>query len=196
MITEFDGHIFNNTPAYPSDGINPEMAKAILHIKTSLENIKQLGFLQLVTGLNNVGSHPNPEIRRAIQSNVDEMKEGLCVVYIFSIWESYCESLMREFGKDPLDDWMTDSEKHLFRAYEHIRHSIAHGFGGKRANNDRAYFEAIMNSNNPINGVRFNQENDTIDLIAGGVALSYLEFMTNLSTKLFGRIANNRKDFS
>ncbi len=194
MITELDGHKFNNTPIYPSYGNNPEMAGAILCIKTSLENIQQLGFLHLITGLNNVVSHSNPETRKAIQSNINEMREGLSVVYVFSIWESYCEPLVKHFGKDPLDVWMTEQEKQLFYAYRHIRHSMAHGFGGKRANNCREPFEIIMGSTSPISGVNWDLESDTIDLSANGVAIHYYTFMKDLSTKLFARLANDRMD--
>lgn len=90
-------------------------------------------------------TYPNPELRASTQRRLDHSVGGLTVVYLFALFEEYFPRA--EWSKVTLPD-----EQRLL-AFRHIRHSVAHGFDGSRANTHAVEFDAVMASSSPIEAV-------------------------------------------
>ena len=192
MIFDVQGTKFNVNVTIPSDTQNHDLTLAVMRINRALNNMTQLGLAHFITGLRNSVNHQIPAVRSVIQSNVTELGEGLGLLYVFSIWDHFTDPLPRPDVDDLSISWMTSDERLRFQAYRHVRHSMAHAFAGTRARDLRPEFEQIMQSSNPLSGVKWDSTNDTIDLSHGGAAMQCHFFMENLTKLLLGRLANNK----
>lgn len=87
-----------------------------------------------------------------IQADIDEfLAEGIMLVYYFAMFEEYL----------PTSDWDSHLEPDVaerLRAYRHVRHTVAHGTNRVRSTNktDRAAFDKVMNSANPLSGIAYD----------------------------------------
>ena len=144
----------------------------------------QKGFGWLLSGTRHMASHKNPDTRAIIQTSIDSSVQGLLVVYLFAAWEEHVK-------RDIENEWLPEAMLKRLNAFRHIRHSMAHGFNGTRANKCRNEFEDVMVSNKPFPNLTW--DNDSIDLSKSQVATDCQIFMHAASTELIQRIANDNR---
>lgn len=182
---------FSRPIVIPDAASNRALLLPVMHVHDALREMVQRGWGHLVTSLNHIVQHPNPDIRREIQSNLNEMVQALGLLYCFSVWDAYLDEITTDSVEN---DWLTQDEKKRLRAYRHVRHCVAHYYSGRRANRSKsctAAFDSVMASAAPLQGVAFTAT--TIDLSHAVVAEPCHHFMEELSKKLIGRLANNCK---
>lgn len=193
MLFEFGRYKFGVTQQFPPEVPNRDAALAVWQTHESLRLMMQIGWGNLLTGMNQNIIHGDPDVQKALQLNVREMGEGLGMLYCFSVWDHHIDPLPSAVKADIEDVWMTAPEKQTYRAYKHVRHSVGHCFSGKRANRLRTEFEAQMRCSEPLSGVQWDQTKDTIDLSAGGVAISCHRFLDGLSHTIASRLLNDNR---
>ena len=151
------------------------------------EQADQWGLGHVLTELSSAARNQDPDARRQLQSNINEMAQGYAVLFYFSIWDHCFDEAERLVI---LDHWMTAAEAEYFRALKHIRHSLAHSFDGQRARQNRGHFDRIMaDPARVFVGVRYTS--DTIDLSEAQVAFECRRFFQQLGRDLVARLANN-----
>ncbi len=167
---------------------NKDLTDRALELMRVLTEMPQHEFGWILGGMMHRVQHHDPDYRREAQRRVDAAVQGILVVYLFSIFDEYTTDEMR-------GEWMTSEDKNTLAAYRHIRNSVAHGFGGKRAKGCRwrGYFEAKMNSPERFPGVVWDKVADTIDLTTSGIANSCHNFMSQVAKRLAGHLANDNK---
>lgn len=100
--------------------------------------------------------------------------------------------MWEEYVPRPLEkEWLPVDNLDRLNAFRHIRHSVAHGSEGQRANQLRVEFEQVMNSINPIANLVW--DSNSIDLTKSQVALDCHKFMEEIIKQLIGRIANDKR---
>lgn len=123
----------------------------------------------------------NPQDRIRIQDRLNHATGGVLIVYLFALFETY-------FEKNEWNKYLKADELEKLLAFRHIRHSIAHGFNGSRADGHRTEFDKVMKSpTTKITGV-IKFDHDSITL-APEVGIQCLEYMKNLSLKCIERVA-------
>ncbi len=162
---------------------NVDLFTQMLPLMMAQIRAAQREFGQLLSGTRNIVKHPNPETRKELQDGVDRAVQGLLVVYLFAMWEEFV-------SRDMEQEWLTPDELTKLGAFRHIRHSVAHGFEGKRAKQCRSEFEQQMNTK-PFPNLEWDDER--VDLSKSQVAIDCLTFMSDIGQKLIGRIANDNK---
>lgn len=167
---------------------NKELTDRALELMRVLNEMPQYEYGWILGGMMHRVQHQNPVYREETQRRVDAAVQGILVVYLFSIFDEYTTDSMR-------GDWVAKEDKELLLAYRHIRNSVAHGHGGKRAKQCRwrACFDKKMDSSEPFPGLVWDREADTIDLTNAGVASSCHLFMSGLARRLAGHLANDNK---
>ena len=172
------------TTYYP----NKELTDRALELMRILGEMPQYEFGWILGGMMHRVQHHDPNYRQEAQRRVDSAVQGILVVYLFSIFDEYTTDEMR-------GEWMTTEDKRTLGAYRHIRNSVAHGFGGKRAKGCRwrAHFETKMNSVEPFRGLIWDKTADTIDLTTSGIANKCHNFMSQVARRLAGHLANDKK---
>jgi hypothetical protein len=124
------------------------------------------------------------QIRKLVEVEYKNMRESLLIVYLLAIWEEHID-------RNNEREWLDATQQVHFAAYRHIRHSYAHSFNGKRAQRFRAEFETIMNSADPIQSIRWDIENDKIELLKHHLARECKLFKDKILKNMLGRIAND-----
>jgi len=190
---EFGKYKFEVTEEFPDNTPNRDMALAVFQAYQSYGFMAQLGWGYVISGLKNSVKIDDTDARKAIQQNVNEMIEGLGMLYCFSIWDHHMDPLPKGTQDTIVNEWMTDEERQRFLAYKHVRHSVGHCWSGRRAEGLRKEFEAEMNGKHPLHGLSWDETNDTIDMSGGGLALSCYQFLKDLSQTVAGHLMNNNK---
>ena len=74
------------------------------------------------------------------------------MIYLFALWES--------LTPDDIYEYMEESDVLKFRAFQHVRDSLAHKVKGGRADylNRRKAFEDCL----PFGGIEWNKSDDTV----------------------------------
>ena len=167
---------------------NKELTDRALELMRVLNELPQYEYGWILSGMMHRVQHQNQAYREEAQRRVDAAVQGILVVYLFAVFDEYTTDSMR-------GDWITDSDKKTLLAYRHIRNSVAHGHGGRRAKacRWRKHFDEKMESSEPFHGIVWDRVADTIDLTNSGVARGCHLFMTNLAQRLAGHLANNNK---
>jgi hypothetical protein len=119
--------------------------------------------------------HIAGHLERTIETRdeLKELMEGLSLVYLFALWDDHIQNdyLVSTFSKDEL---------RKFRAFKHVRHTVAHGTTGKRAKQNRIDFEAEM----PFAGIIFDNNADKILIGNSSVTWQCHALMSLMSGKL------------
>jgi hypothetical protein len=176
------------TTHIPPDTPNRDLALAALRFREAVQLLDQYGLGHVMTELSQKVKHNDPDIRRMIQGNVDEIIHGFTLFYYFSVWE-HCFST--NAAGQIIRLWMAPAEKTRFRALRHVRHSIAHSFNGRRARQDREPFETIMESPEAFVGLVWERNAQTIDLTESQIAFDCRTFFQTLSQAIVGRLLNH-----
>ena len=182
---------FSRPITVPIDANNRDLLLAVMHVHSALREMVQRGWGHLITSLNHTVQHPNPEIRREIQSNLNEMVEALGLLYCFSVWDAYLDEQATATIES---EWLAIDERNRLQAYRHVRHCVAHYYSGRRATRNKSCtvaFDLVMASGEPLQGVSYTAA--TIDLSGAALALPCHQMMEVLSNKLVGRLANNNR---
>ncbi len=165
---------------------NEPLARRALELMQTQNSLLSEEFGILYTQTEHIVKHDNLEHKEKTQDKVNSLIRYSLILYLFAIWDNFvCPEMF--------DKWLTEEEKLRFLAYKHIRHSAAHRHNGTRADNNRPQFEKVMNSKNPLKGIAWNKEQDRIFITSGQISHDCLILMNDLSTKLFYRLANDRK---
>ncbi len=165
---------------------NHELADLGFKLQHSLENAMQHEFGWLLTGMKHRVTHHDPNFRMETQDRVDAAVQGILLVYLFAIFDEYTTDELR-------GNWISENDKYVLKAYRHLRNSIAHGHGGKRAPNckSRDQFEIVMNSDKPFPNLVWDRTQDTIDMTKSQVAHDCYNHMSNITRKMIGHLINN-----
>lgn len=164
--------------------MNETIFNPILPLLTKIQGCVQRDFGWIYSKSGTLVTHPAPLIRKEIQESVDASVQGLLLVYLFALWEEYVERQLER-------EWLSADKLERLNAFRHIRHSVAHGFDGTRANKCRAEFENIMNSSQPFPNLPW--DTNKIDLKKSQVSIDCQRFMEDIAKELVGRIANNNR---
>lgn len=181
---------FPDLKLYPSDAdiANIELQNSAFGFVQSILALDQYGLWNVFSAVLGAQPHPNPDYRELIQSNMREMAQGYVLLFYHSIWDHF---FPRELSALVLGEWCTPDEALRFRAMKHVRHSIAHSFDGKRADQNRKHFNEVMAGSNPFRGIEFTE--DTIDLSGCQIATECRDFFRELAPNLQARITNDRQ---
>ena len=142
----------------------------------ALGRLNQNGFGYLQSAIRNHVFTPNQTERIKIQKDLEQLTYGLSIVYLFAVFEDYI-------------NWNYVKNKHTdilqYSAYRHIRHSCAHKYNGKRAQEHRQEFEDFYNQNGFCGCVKWDQASDTL-VLCNGIVGKLRTFLINS----IGMIAN------
>lgn len=178
------------TSVIPDDTHNYDLSLSAMHLYEAVRQLDQYGLGHVMTGMRHSISHPDPAIRQMVQDNVDEIMHAYVVLYYFSVWD-HCFDAKQ--SNAILTDWATTDEAQMFRALKHIRHSAAHSFSGKRADQCRGPFEAVMNSPGAFRGLVWDQAANTIDLTHSQISTDCRAFFHDFAKRLTGRLLNDKR---
>ncbi|MBP6379090.1 MAG: hypothetical protein KA312_01595 [Sphingorhabdus sp.] len=178
------------TSVIPADSHNYDLSLGAMRLHEAVCKLDQYGLGHVMTGMRHSVSHPDPDIRQMVQGNVDEIMHAYAVLYYFSVWDHCFDATQSD---DILTNWATPDEAQMFRALKHIRHSTAHSFSGKRANQSRGPFEAVMNSTQAFHGLVWDQAADTIDLTNSQISTDCRAFFHEFAKGLSGRLLNDKR---
>lgn len=126
---------------------------------------------------NNLHIPNHPERSTETRNELRELMEGLSLVYLFALWDEHIQS-------DYFIAHVDKGELRKFRAFKHVRHTVAHGISGKRAMQCRNEFEAEM----PFSGIALDVNSDSISIGSSSVTLGCLQLMSHLSGKLAAQL--------
>lgn len=117
----------------------------LLELLAALDGMSQRELGWLYSSSRYAVTYSDPQVRVETQTRLDHCVGGLSVVYLFAMFEECV----------PYTDWSKyvwpDYERVL--AFRHIRHSVAHGFDGRRAKTHSKNFDIIMSSLHPIEAI-------------------------------------------
>lgn len=169
---------------------NYKLTLKSIQVMEAMRQINQYGFGHVLTGLRHSVENKDPEYRKLIQNNVDELTQGFAVLYVFSVWDA---SFEREETAELLKNHMSPHDARKFRAFRHVRHSVAHFYSGKRATQNELDYQAFddqMQGTNSFPNLLWDADN--IDLTKAQVGGDAWTFITDLSTRLADKLANSR----
>lgn len=139
-----------------------------------------------VTRLRNTIQHKDPEIRKMLQSNIDEAGMMMMMGMYFSLWDS---CFVPVDMSSVYQRWMTEEQETRFKAFKHVRHSCLHDLTGKRADRFRVEFESVMTGPRAFKGIIFDV--DTIDISESQVHFDCRVFFMEIARQLLGRLVND-----
>lgn len=158
------------------------LQNSLIKLMSVLGSLHQEEVGWLYSSIRHSVNYPNPQDRIRIQDRLNHATGGVLVVYLFALFETY-------FEKNDWNEYLKPDELEKLLAFRHIRHSIAHGFNGTRADGHRTEFDRVMSSpTTRITGVK-KFDNDSITL-APEVGIQCLDYMKDLSQKCVARVAN------
>ncbi len=162
---------------------NPDLERALKLSEIIGGVFLQQEFGYFVTGLQgSVNYRGAPEAQAEVQKRLNELVKRMAIVYLFAIFDDYFTGSMKAL--------IEPDNKERLRAFRHIRNSAAHGQAFGRAPDClwRSAFDNVMGSDNPINGVTF--DNDTIDLTASGAELQCRDLMAKITQQVLQPLYN------
>lgn len=112
-------------------------------------------------------------IRERVQADLDHTVGLFCAAHVMAVFE---EALPEKHWADiyESDDLQT------LKGLRHIRRCTANGFRGRRATEDAAEFDAVMNSSQPFRGVEsFDADNIRLTELIGSNSIPILQDLTN-----------------
>ncbi|HLC01788.1 MAG TPA: hypothetical protein VJK02_02010 [Anaerolineales bacterium] len=140
----------------------------------------QREFGWVYSGTSNIVNYPhhpdNASLRPAVQARVNHLVQGSLLLYLFAMWEYHVPR--------DLETSLDQGDLLRLNAYRHLRHSVAHGYRGSRANSFRAEFEEVMSGQHRFPGEIWDPQNDTIDLSRSSISYECLQFMQEITKKL------------
>lgn len=142
----------------------------------ALSQLNSYEFGYLLSATHHAVNLADPVQRHKIQNNLEQLAQGLAIVYLFAIFEDF-------FPIDEIRKKHSALDEYL--AYRHIRHSFAHKPLGKRAKMHRVEFEKLINTGNLDHLLLWDQQTDSIYL-KSGIVEQIREFLVNS----VARIAN------
>jgi hypothetical protein len=163
---------------------NEIIYEPIIPLQSKLSDCLHKGFGWILSESKNMAKHSDSNSRKLIQDSIDVNVQGLLIVYLFAMWEEYVPRTLE-------NEWIPAGKLERLNAFRHIRHSIAHGFEGQRANKLRVEFNQVMNSRNPFANLQW--DTDSINLTKSQVAVECHKFMEEIIKILIGRIANDNR---
>ena len=110
-------------------------------------NHREMGWLYSST--RNAPNYQDTGLNQDIQSDLDHTVSGLSILYLFSLFEAHFPKTKERGSVKLWSDFIEPATLNELLAYRHIRHSIAHGFGGGRARDHRSEFDSLMQSAKP-----------------------------------------------
>lgn len=162
----------------------------------SLINLSQvLGSLNELDWFHTLGNNVDynkKEYVDLVKPKVDHVIGGLSILYLFAIFETY-------FDNNYWNKYIEADKEKVLRAYRHVRHSIAHGHHGTRAQprsprgiNQVEYdsFDEAVNNElfTPKNIIELDRTDNTFTVNpAAGIYLR--EFMKNLLPDAIAKVA-------
>lgn len=133
---------------------------------------------------NNV-NYSNPAHTGMVKPKVDHVIGGLSVLYLFAVFEYYFSVSHWSIYIDP-DDLM------ILRAYRHVRHSIAHGYHGKRAKRNKTdlmAFDYVIQRDlfHPKNVITLDSSTDEITILPS-IGIFLRQFMQKIAQYVFAKV--------
>ena len=103
-------------------------------------------------------SYQDAQITAEVRESTRNLSSALCVLHFVVAIEAYFPNSYVDSGglqRNLCDEcqqhgWLWSSELDLLRAYRHVRHSFAHNPDGTHANTNKAPFDRVMASSNPL----------------------------------------------
>lgn len=135
-------------------------------------NSREFGYLLSATRY--AGSLADPAQRDDLHYTLEQLVQGLAIVYLFSIFEEYFTINEIKMKHSALDEYL---------AYRHIRHSFAHKPLGKRADMHRAEFEKLVSTGNLDHLLTWEQQTDSIYLKTG-IVEQIRTFLVNSAARI------------
>ncbi len=156
-------------------------------LKSLIKLLQEFGELHELDWFHTLGQNVNYskyEHVKLVKPKVDHVIGGLSILYLFAIFESY-------FDNSEWKNYINQDDEKILRAFRHVRHSIAHGHHGSRAQprsprgiNQEEYdaFEEVIENElfSPKNIIELDKSENTITINSGaGIYLKqYLQKIT------------------
>jgi hypothetical protein len=135
----------------------------------ALSHLNSREFGYLLSATRHAVNLADPAQRHEIQNALEQLVQGLAIVYLFAIFEDF-------FAIDEIKNKHSTLDEYL--AYRHIRHSFAHKPLGKLAKMHRVEFEKLINTGNLGHLLTWNHSADSIHL-KSGIVEQIREFLVN-----------------
>lgn len=118
----------------------PALTPGLLALGQDVVRQNQDALAWLCSGVRNVVTYSDPEIRNTVQRRLDHSVGMLCVAQIMTDFENGFPSVY----------WsaiLSESEIQRLKAYRHIRACISNGISGTRVSTDYSEFDLVMVEN-------------------------------------------------
>ena len=159
-----------------------ELFEKVQNLTRKLQPLSQGAFGYFTTKTRYAVSYQDVELRNRVQEELDHAVALLSIAHVMTIFE---DNFPIQYWEEIIND--TEGYDKL-KAYKHIRNSTVQGFTGNRSENDEEYeyFDNVMSSDNPIDGVRsFNDKKIFLTESSGNYVHT---FITNLTNKIIVEI--------
>lgn len=148
--------ILNNQPTIMPEElvITQEIFEKVQNFTGELQPMLQGAYGFFTTKTRHAVSYQDLEVREKVQSELDHAVSLLAIAHLMTKFE---DSFPIEFWESIIDD---AEEYNKLKAYKHIRTSTKNGFTGYRSEDaEFEYFNQVMGSNNPLNGIKHFDDN-------------------------------------
>ena len=156
--------------------ITRELFNKVQKLTGELQPLLQGAFGFFSTKTRHAVSYEDPDTRKKVQDELDHAVALLAIAHVMTIFED-------SFPNKYWEEIINDAENYnIIKAYKHIRNSTVKGFTGYRSNDDEEYdyFNQVMNSNNPLKGVKsFDDKKIFLAESAGIFAHSFISGLMN-----------------
>ncbi|MEW8350658.1 MAG: hypothetical protein AB2689_21655 [Candidatus Thiodiazotropha taylori] len=166
--------------------INQEVFDKVVKLSAELQPLLQGAFGFFTTKTRFAVSYQDVDIRTKVQEELDHAVAILAIAHLLTIFED-------SFPNNYWEEIINDAESYnMLLAYKHIRNSTITGFTGFRSTDDDEYdhFNQVMNSNDPIKGVKsFDDNKIFLSESAGNFAHTFITgLMNNIIIELHRRL--------
>ena len=169
----------------------------LIQLGAILQHVTQREVAWLFNGASDSGKmNYSQQVREETLDRLQHATSGLTIIYGFALLEEFFRR--RPADADPDDPQTPDywklyiepNDLELLLAYRHIRHTIAHGFEGARADGHRKNFDRVYaRTSGETIGVEVRPDGTL--WLSHGEGHRFFVFLGRVATHALGRLANN-----
>ena len=157
--------------------VTQELLDKVSKFSGELQPLLQGAFGFFTTKTRFAVSYQDIDIRNKVQGELDHAVALLAIAHVMTIFED-------SFPNNYWEEIINDSDSYnILKAYKHIRNSTIKGFTGFRSDDDGDEYDCfnqVMNSNNPLKGIKsFDDKKIFLAESAGSFAHSFITGLMN-----------------
>jgi len=129
--------------------------------------------------LHNINSQDQSrsELALSIFHDIPHVIEASMLIHAFAIWDAHAPTFQE------LESHISTDDLEKFRAFKHVRNSVSHDIAGKRRLKRQEQALAFENLQ-PFCNIKWDRQDDTINLSRSNVATQSVAFLMELAKKL------------